>query len=62
MAAPVGAIYWLGFHSFYQYHGYSICLTFYPTGHFVSMLVARTPVAHLIREVALADVASNTDQ
>jgi hypothetical protein len=55
MAAPVGAAEWLGMRSFYTYKGYSICLSFYPTGHFVSILVTRMPMRQLLREVAGTD-------
>lgn len=61
MMLPVGAIYWIETHSFYQYKGYSFCVTFYPTGHFVSIVVARMPVAKLIRNVALAEAANTGD-
>jgi hypothetical protein len=57
MAAPVGAAYASGVHSFYDYMGYSICLTFYPTGHFVSILVSRQPLQQLVWTVTLADTA-----
>lgn len=57
-AAPVGASYWSGTHTFFQYKDRSLCLTFSPTGHFVSILVAREPVADLLRDVSLADAAS----
>ncbi|MGH7934214.1 MAG: anti-sigma factor family protein [Candidatus Binataceae bacterium] len=55
IAAPNGAILWLGMHSFYEYKGYSICLTFYPTGHFVSILVAHTRLPDLVRDVVYAE-------
>jgi hypothetical protein len=55
MAAPVGAINWLGMRSFYEYKGYSICMSFYPTGHFVSILLSRMPVRQLLDDVARAD-------
>jgi Putative zinc-finger len=55
LAAPIGAVDWLGMRSFYSYKGYSICLSFYPTGHFVSILVTRMPVEQLLREVANTD-------
>jgi hypothetical protein len=55
MAAPVGAINWLGMRSFYRYKGYSICMSFYPAGHFVSILVSRMPVTALLNDVAAAD-------
>jgi hypothetical protein len=58
MMLPVGAISWIETHSFYQYRGYSLCVTFYPTGHFVSIVVARIPVTQLVRIVALAEEAS----
>lgn len=58
MAAPVGAVDWVGMRSFYSYRGYSICLSFYPTGHFVSILVTRMPVEQLLREVANTDVVA----
>ncbi|MGH8336524.1 MAG: hypothetical protein ACRETL_06855 [Gammaproteobacteria bacterium] len=58
MAAPVGAVDWVGMRSFYSYKGYSICLSFYPTGHFVSILVTRMPVKQLLREVANTDVVA----
>jgi hypothetical protein len=63
MSAPVGAVYWLGMHSFYNYKGYSFCLTFHQPGHFVSITLMRAPVAELIRNVALADaVATEGEQ
>ena len=55
MAAPVGAVDWVGMRSFYSYKGYSICLSFYPTDHFVSILVTRMPLQQLLREVANTD-------
>ena len=55
MAAPVGARYWSGTHTFYEYKGHSIALTFDPEGHYISMLVAREPVTELLRDVSLAD-------
>jgi hypothetical protein len=57
MAAPVGAAYAAGVHSFYDYMGYSICLTFSPTGHFVSILVSRQPLQQLVWAVTLAETA-----
>ena len=57
MAAPVGAVNWLGMRSFYQYKGYSICMSFYPAGHFVSILVSRMPITQLLNDVAAADSA-----
>ncbi len=57
MAAPVGAVYAAGVHSFYDYMGYSICLTFYPTGHFVSILISRQPLQQLVWAVTLAETA-----
>jgi Putative zinc-finger len=55
MAAPVGAINWFGMRSFYRYKGYSICMSFYPAGHFVSILVSRMPVTQLLNDVVVAD-------
>lgn len=60
MAAPVGAINWLGMRSFYEYKGYSICMSFYPTGHFVSILLSRMPVRQLLDDVARADANVTT--
>jgi len=57
MAAPVGAVYAAGVHSFYDYEGYTISLTFYPTGHFVSILVSRQPLQQLVWTVTLAETA-----
>ncbi len=57
MAAPIGAVNWLGMRSFYEYKGYSICMSFYPAGHFVSILVSRMPVTQLLNDVAAADAA-----
>ena len=61
MAAPIGAINWVGMRSFYEYRGYSICMSFYPAGHFVSILVSQMPVSQLLNDVAAADatVAGN---
>jgi hypothetical protein len=58
LAAPVGARYWAGTHTFYEYKNHSLCLTFHPAGHFVSIMVAREPVADLLRDVSVADAAS----
>ena len=55
MAAPIGAINWFGMRSFYEYKSYSICMSFYPVGHFVSILVSRMPVNQLLNDVAAAD-------
>jgi anti-sigma factor RsiW len=55
MASPVGAVNWVGMRSFYEYKGYSICMSFYSTGHFVSILVSHMPVSQLLRDVAAAD-------
>jgi anti-sigma factor RsiW len=55
MAAPVGAVNWFGMRSFYEYKGYSICMSFYPAGHFVSILVSQMPVSQLLNDVAAAD-------
>jgi hypothetical protein len=57
MAAPVGAVYAAGVHSYYDYMGYSICLTFYPTGHFVSILISRQPLQQFVWAVELAETA-----
>jgi anti-sigma factor RsiW len=58
MAAPIGAINWLGMRSFYEYRGYSICMSFYPAGHFVSILLSRMPVRQLLDYVAMADATA----
>ena len=58
-AAPVGARYWAGTHTFFEYKDRSLCLTFSPAGHFVSILVAQEPVADLLRDVTLADASSS---
>jgi hypothetical protein len=55
MAAPIGAVSWLGMQSFYEYHGFSICLTQYPSGHFVSIMITRLPLDQFIRDIATAD-------
>jgi anti-sigma factor RsiW len=57
-SAPVGASYWAGTHTFFRYKGHSLCLTFSPSGHFISILVSREPVTDLLRDVTLADAAS----
>jgi hypothetical protein len=57
-AAPTGARYWAGTHSFFRYKDHSLCLTFSPSGHFVSILVAREPLTDLLRDVTLADGSS----
>ncbi len=57
MAAPLHAVNWLGMRSFYEYKGYSICLSFYPTGHFISILISRMPVTQLMRDIAAADLS-----
>jgi hypothetical protein len=45
-------------HSFYRYKHYSLCVTFDPTGRFVSIVVSRQPIIGLVRDVALADMAA----
>lgn len=57
-AAPIGARYWAGTHSFFQYKDHSICLTFDSAGHFISILVSREPAVDLLRDVTLADASS----
>jgi hypothetical protein len=44
--------YWFDNHGLYSYRGYSICLTIYPNGHLASIIVARTPMVELLRDVA----------
>jgi hypothetical protein len=61
IALPPNARLWLGMQAFYEYKGYGVCMTVYPTGHFISIAVTRAPVTDLIRTVALADIAA-TDQ
>ncbi len=58
LAAPVGARYWAGTHTFYEYKDHSLCLTFRPAGHYVSILVAQEPVADLLHDVTVADAGS----
>jgi Putative zinc-finger len=57
-SAPVGARYWSGAHTFYEYAGHSVGLTFHPAGHYVSILVSREPVGDLLSDVVSADSAS----
>lgn len=61
MSAPVGAVYWIGMHSFYEYKGYSFCLTLSSPGHFVSITLTRAPLTELIRDVAMADALATSD-
>jgi hypothetical protein len=56
VGAPEGG-YWFGTHAFYSYQGYSLCLTIYPIGHFVSIIVTRGPMTKLLRDVATSDIA-----
>jgi len=49
--------YWFDAHALYSYRGYGICLTIYPVGHFVSIIVTRAPMVELLRSVAVSDVA-----
>jgi hypothetical protein len=37
-------------------------MSFYPTGHFVSILVSRMPVQQLLREVASIDTVAISQQ
>lgn len=48
--APIGARYWVGSHTFYEYQGHSLALTFLPN-HYVSILIADEPVPDLLRDV-----------
>jgi len=59
MAAPVGARYWAGTHTFYEYKGHSIALTFYPAEHYISILVSREPINDLLRDVSVAETDSS---
>jgi hypothetical protein len=56
IGAPDGG-YWFDAHALYSYRGYGICLTIYPVGHFVSIIVTRAPMVKLLRSVAVSDVA-----
>jgi hypothetical protein len=56
ISLPPGG-YWFDTHALYSYRGYSICLTMYPIGHVASIIVARTPMVELLRDVATSDVA-----
>jgi hypothetical protein len=58
-SAPIGAQYWVGAHTFYEYQGHSLCLTFHPAGHFVSILVAREPVEALLRDMTAAGTSTD---
>ena len=58
MAAPVGARYWAGTHTLYEYKGHSLALTFHPEGHYISLLVAREPITNLLHDVAAADASA----
>jgi len=62
MSAPMGAVYWIGMRSFYQYKDYSFCLTFSQPGHFVSITLTRAPLTELIRDVAMADALTTGDE
>ncbi len=57
IAAPQGG-YWFGTHAFYSYHDYSICLTIDPVGHFASIILTRSPMVELLRDVAVSDVTT----
>jgi anti-sigma factor RsiW len=59
MAAPSGAVSWLGLQSFYEYQGFSICLTQYPSGHFVSIMITRLPLDQFISDIATTDVGGS---
>ena len=49
---PGGAVNQGGEHSFYVYKGYSICLSKYPRGDFVCILVSRRPMPEFIETVS----------
>lgn len=56
LKTPIGAVYWVGLHSFYRYKHYSLCVTLDTTGRFVSILVTSQPIINLVRDVTLADI------
>lgn len=49
---PGGAINEGGDHTFYVYKGYSICLSKYPRGDFVCLLISRRPMAEFMQTVS----------
>jgi hypothetical protein len=51
---PPGAVHEMAGHTFYSYHGYSICYSYSPVGRFVCVLITRQPVKQLLESVEYA--------
>jgi hypothetical protein len=49
---PPGAVHQTDSHSFYEYRGYSICISKYPRGDFICMLISRLPLADFMETVS----------
>jgi len=49
---PGGAVNPGGEHTFYVYKGYSICLSKYPRGDFICLLISRRPMAEFMQTVS----------
>ncbi|MGO9605216.1 MAG: anti-sigma factor family protein [Candidatus Binataceae bacterium] len=49
---PAGAIQEMGSHAYYTYKGYSICLSKYPHGDFICLLVSRRPMPEFMETIA----------
>ena len=49
---PGGAVNQGGEHTFYVYKGYSICLSKYPQGNFICLLITRRPMPEFIQTVS----------
>ena len=49
---PGGAVNQGGEHTFYVYKGYSICMSKYPRGDFICLLISRRPIAEFMQTVS----------
>jgi len=51
MQPPPGAIQEVAGHNYYKYKGYSVVLSYYPRGDFISVLVSRKTMPYFIQDI-----------
>lgn len=53
---PPGAIHQTDAHAYYEYKGYSICVSKYPHGNFVCILITRRPLPEFMETIAASSL------
>ncbi len=51
MQMPEGATQIVAGHNYYKYKGYSVCLSYYPRGDFICVLVSRKTMPYFIQDI-----------